>query len=427
MPAHRLNPNVQGLEPSATLAINERSKALEMEGRTIFRLGLGQSPFPIPERIVESLRHHACEKDYLEVRGLGALRDAVASFHRRVDDVPIRPENVLIGPGSKELLFLLQLVFDGEVLVPTPCWVSYLPQTRILGRRFRTVQMSFEDRWLLTADRLEAACNGPAPAGGRLLVLNYPSNPVGNSLCAGELEALAEVARRHRLIVLSDEIYGQLHFAGAHRSLAHFYPEGTIVSSGLSKWCGAGGWRLGSFAFPPSLTPLAQAMAAVASETYTTVCAPVQYAAVDAFLGGDDLDTFLFHSRRVLHGIGSRCAAILRKAGVRLQEPEGGFYLFLDFSCHRKALTRAGIDDSSTLCERLLERTGVAILPGEAFGRPPTELTARLAFVDFDGSEALRQSAALGPKAELGDDTAEAFGGRTLEAVRRLAAWLQSP
>ena len=117
-----LNLNVRGLGESATLAINERSAELKSQGRMVYRLGLGQSPFPVPAPVVESLRHHAHEKDYLPPRGLRELRGAVAEFHRNKDGVDASPTGVLIGPGSKELMFLLQLVYYGELLVPTPCW-----------------------------------------------------------------------------------------------------------------------------------------------------------------------------------------------------------------------------------------------------------------------------------------------------------------
>ncbi|MEM6732001.1 MAG: aminotransferase class I/II-fold pyridoxal phosphate-dependent enzyme, partial [Myxococcota bacterium] len=129
--------------PSATLAINEHSRALEAAGRNVFKLGLGQSPFPVPPRVVEALRNHAAEKDYLPVRGLPALREAVAEFHRRSDGIDRAETSVLIGPGSKELMFLLQLAFDGTTLLPAPSWVSYEPQARITLRPVVRIDTTF--------------------------------------------------------------------------------------------------------------------------------------------------------------------------------------------------------------------------------------------------------------------------------------------
>ena len=119
-----LNLNIRGIGLSPTLSINESCKQLQSKGRTVYRLGLGQSPFPVPEPVVDALKMHAHEKDYLPVIGLKPLRKAVANFHRKKDNVDIRPQNVLIGPGSKELMILLQLVYYGDIILPNPCWVS---------------------------------------------------------------------------------------------------------------------------------------------------------------------------------------------------------------------------------------------------------------------------------------------------------------
>ncbi|MFQ5510467.1 MAG: pyridoxal phosphate-dependent aminotransferase [Candidatus Krumholzibacteriia bacterium] len=388
-----LNLNVRGLRQSATLAINEYCKELQRSGRKIYYMGLGQSPFPVPLPVVNALKLYAREKDYLPVRGLRELRGAVADFHRDRDGVEASPENVLVGPGSKELMFLLQLVFYGDVMLPSPCWVSYVPQARILGRKTHIIHTSFEEKWRITPASLAEHCERENDAyRPRLLLLNYPGNPEGGSYSSAELEEIAEVARRFELIVLSDEIYGQLNFNGAHVSMARYYPERTIVSSGLSKWCGAGGWRLGTFTFPPQLDWLMKAMAAVASETYTSVSAPIQYAAVRAFRGGLAIERYLCHARRILSTLGRSCRNYLHEAGVRVHPPQGAFYLFLDFSAFSERLAARGVGDSATLCARLLNDTGVALLPGTAFERPAAELTARMAYVDFDGAKALAAS-----------------------------------
>jgi aspartate aminotransferase len=370
------------------------------------------------------LRANAHQKDYLPVRGLPALRQAVAEFHRRVDQVDVRPEGVLIGPGSKELMFLLQLCFYGEIIVPTPCWVSYVPQARIIGREVRLVPTRYEDAWKVTPEALDRFLAGEHdPYRPRLLVLNYPANPHGGTYTKEDLEGIASVARRYSLLLLSDEIYGQLHYAGGHVSVGRYYPEGTILSSGLSKWCGAGGWRLGTFAFPPRLDWLLEAMAAVASETYTAVSAPIQHAAVSAFLGGAPIERYLLHVRRILGALGRRCADELLRAGIRVHPAEGAFYLFPDFAPLADRLAARRIRDSVTLCDRLLEETAVAVLPGEAFGRPAVELTLRLAYVDFDGARALAASETVPLDQPLPDSFVDQFCPGPATACGRIAHW----
>jgi aspartate aminotransferase len=424
LPVH-LNLNVRGLKPSATLAINERSNQLREQGRKVYKLGLGQSPFPVPSPVVESLRANAFQKEYLAVKGLLELREAVAAYRRRRHGTECTADDVLIGPGSKELMFLLQLVYYGDLVIPTPSWVSYAPQAHIIGRHVFWLPTNPAKGWRLTPDELERLCkeDGGRP---RIVILNYPSNPTGLTYEAGELEALAKTAREHDMIVLSDEIYGELHHEGRHVSIASFYPEGTIISGGLSKWCGAGGWRLGTFIFPPSLRWLLEAMANVGSETYTSTSAPIQFAAVRAFQGGAEIEQYLLNSRRVLAALGRRLASRLQQADIQVDIPEGAFYLFPDFSRGAERLRQRGITTGLGFCERLLDEAGVAVLPGYCFGRPREELTARLAYVDFDGARALAAAEQYPASQPLDEAFLKTYCGTMLEAIELLCGWFES-
>ena len=424
-PDVQLNLNVRGLTPSATVAINEHCDRLLAEGKTVFKMGLGQSPFPVPEPVVEELRKHAGEKQYLPVRGLPELRRAVAEHHRGAFGFEVSEQNILVGPGSKELMFLLQLVYYGDIVIPTPSWVSYAPQAQIIGRHIGWIQTSRDDGWRLLPDRLDALCRLD-PGRPRIVVLNYPCNPTGATYDQAELEELAAVARQYRLILLSDEIYGKLRHQGEHRSIVPLYPEGTIFSGGLSKWCGAGGWRLGVFVFPENLRWLQDAMEAVASETFTSTSAPIQYAAVRAFQGGPEIERYLDASRRILGALGSRLADKLATAGARIVQPKGAFYLFPDFGGFSEKLQSRGITTSTQLTAKLLADTGVAVLPGRVFGRHETELTVRISYVNFDGRRAL-EAALDGPEAPpVDDDFLAEYCGETLEAVDRICNWLDT-
>lgn len=420
-----LNLNIRGLKKSATLAINDLSTQMLREGRAVYRLGLGQSPFPVPLMVTEALRQNAHQKDYLPVQGLRELRGAVADYHNRNDGTQYQADGILIGPGSKELMFLLQLCYYGDLVIPTPCWVSYSPQAQIIGRRVVPLHASFETGWHLHPEMLRQLCQED-PGRPRIVILNYPGNPDGTTYDGDTLQELAEVAREYDVILLSDEIYGKLCHKGEHVSIARFYPEGTIVSSGLSKWCGAGGWRLGTFAFPRELSGLQNAMAAVASETFTSTSAPIQYAAVRAFTGGVGIERYLAHSRRILSLLGCWAAARLENAGARIWKPTGAFYLFPDFSPLAGTLAANGIYTGTEFARRALMETGVAFLPGKDFGRPDSEMTARLAYVDFDGARALAASEQIPLDQELSADFIETYCLPTKKAIELLCDWVLS-
>jgi aspartate aminotransferase len=421
-PLVQLNLGVRGMARSATLDINERSEELIRQGKEVFKLGLGQSPFPIPAPVVDALRANAHQKQYLEVVGLRALREAVADYHHRKHGISRSADDVLIGPGSKELMFLVQLVYYGDLVIPTPSWVSYAPQAQIIGRHVRWLSTRRDNKWQLTPDELDELCRSD-PDRPRLLILNYPNNPSGYTYSREELQELAATAQRYRLVLLSDEIYGEIHHRGDHVSIAEYYPEGTIISSGLSKWCGAGGWRLGTFTFPSSLDWLRSAMASVASETYTSTSAPIQYAAIRAFQGDAEIEDYLVHCRRILGALGRHCARRLAATGIRVAEPDGAYYLFPSFTPFKESMRQSGIKTSKDLCDTLLEQTGVATIPGVSFGRPLSEMTLRLAYVDFDGAAALDRSRQVAPDRDLDESFLTETCGRVTRSIDLICEW----
>ncbi len=406
-----------GLKPSATLAINEHCNRYIAQGKDVVKLGFGQSPFPVPPSVVEALRENAHQKDYLPVKGLKVLRETVADYYRRKFGLACEAEQVLIGPGSKELLFLIQLIYDGDLVLPQPSWVSYAPQAQLASKRHHWLPTYAEDGHLLNPETLRSHCIQYNHR-RQILLLNFPSNPAGSSFNESQLRALAEVAKAHDVLIISDEIYGDTHHQGQHQTIAKFYPEGTVISSGLSKWCGAGGWRLGTFLFPASLRALLDQMAVVASETFTSTSAPIQYAAVKAFQGGPEIDKYLEDSRRVLGTVARAVHRMLKDKAILCPEPMGGFYLMPNFAAYKMSLNQRGIHTSAALCTALLEEVGVALLPLSDFGMPDDFLGARLSYVDFDGGLALLKIS------QNPASTAEELAPKVMDGIQRLINWL---
>lgn len=370
------------IKPSSTLSINELSKKIQNQGKKVFKFGLGQSPFPVPTILVNELKKHAHSKDYLDVSGLYELRDCIAKYHTNKNKVRYNADDVLIGPGSKELLFQCQMVFDGITLLPSPSWVSYAPQANFLGKKILWLQTTAKENWHITANLLEETCKKNKE--NKLLILNSPNNPSGTSSLY--LEELAFIAKKYELIIISDEIYAELDFTGNYHSITHFYPEGTIVSGGLSKWCGAGGWRLGTMIFPQNLSLIRKAIRSVASETFTSVSAPIQYAAVKAYKTNHN--EFLKKCRKILNFVSSFLHEELCSVGIKALKPTGGFYILCDFSNVIKKSDNIFSDQE--LSNLLLQKLGVASLPGSDFGLEKEKMILRLAFVDFDGGKALK-------------------------------------
>jgi len=317
---------VKNLKPSSTLLINETSKKLEEQGKKIFKFGFGQSPFKVPEDIVEELKNNAHQNKYLPMQGLSELREVVAKYTSTKKKYNYKSENVIIGPGSKELMFLLHVIFDGEIILPAPSWVSYAPQA-ILGRnKTQILQTKRENNWFPTASEIEEIILKDKNK-NYLLFLNSPNNPSGQ-ICEN-LEAIADIAKKYNLIILSDEIYSELSFKDNYKSISNFCPEKAIVSNGLSKWCGAGGWRLGYFLVPNSLIEIKNMINVLASETFSAVSAPIQYAAIKAYKS--DYSHYINKSRNILSAVGSYVYENLKSNKVLINEPQGGFYLMPEF------------------------------------------------------------------------------------------------
>ena len=375
--------NLIDITTSSTLAINETSQKLQKQGRKIFKFGLGQSPFPVPSSLVNELKKRSHEKDYLNVSGLLELRKQIAKYHTKKNKNKYHLDNVIIGPGSKELIFQIQLVLSGDLLLPKPSWVSYEPQAKILQKKIHWINANAKSNWHITAKELNSICK-KIKNKKKLLILNSPNNPSGT--IHSNLKSIAQVAKRNQVIILSDEIYCELNFSGKYESISHYYPEGTIISSGISKWCGAGGWRLGALIFPKELAYVKNILRNIVSETFTSVSAPIQFAAVKAY--SEDHSKYLSASRLILETIGNYIFRELTAIGVKCQKPQGGFYMLCDFSNIIKRNNK--ILNSKMLCEKLLRETGFAMLPASDFGMNEKLLLSRIAFVDFDGKKALQ-------------------------------------
>ena len=402
---------INQLRPSVTLVINEESNRLKKSGKKIYKFGFGQSPFPVPDSIVSALKNNANKNTYLPMQGLEELRSAIANYLNKNNNNNFKSDDILIGPGTKELMFLTQVAFQGEVLLPAPSWVSYQPQALIAKNKVHWIQTTQSSNWFPTAEQLENKIQS-IKSQNLLLFINSPNNPSG-TVCKN-LQEIAEVAKKYKLIILSDEIYSQLTFDNQYKSISDFYPEGTIISTGLSKWCGAGGWRLGFFAIPDQLKVLKNSLKILSSESFTSVSAPIQYAAIETYKG--DHSVYLNTVRKILSFAGNYVYENLKSNVINVTKPEGGFYLFPEFM-------NAKFSSSSEMCKDILNKTGVALLPGSDFGLDNNKMVVRLSYTDFDGSNFLKNTP--GSK-KLNRANLEKFAPNIVEGVIKLKEWSNS-
>jgi len=402
---------VKDLKPSSTLLINEISRKLEEQGKKIYKFGFGQSPFKVPEDVVEELKNNAHQNKYLPMQGLSELRNVVAKYTSKKKNYDYKSENVIIGPGSKELMFLLHVIFDGEIILPAPSWVSYAPQA-ILGRnKIQILQTQRDNNWFPTAAEIEEVILKDKNK-NYLLFLNSPNNPSGQ-ICEN-LEEISVVANKYNLTILSDEIYSELTFENNYKSISNFCPEKTIISTGLSKWCGAGGWRLGYFLVPDSLIQIKDMINVLASETFSAVSAPIQYAAIKAY--ENDHSNYIKKSRNILNVVGNYVYKNLRSNKVLINKPQGGFYLMPEF-LNKK------FNSSSEMCDSILNNTGVALLPGSDFGFDQNKMLARLSFTDFDGQKFMNK---IDVNQKIDNDLINEFAPKIIKGVDKLKKWSES-
>ncbi len=399
------------LKPSATLAINEESNRLKKSGKKVYKFGFGQSPFPVPDSITLALKKNVHKNTYLPMQGLEELRLAISNHLNKNNNNNFKFEDIVIGPGTKELMFLTQIVFEGEILLPAPSWVSYQPQALIAKNNVHWIETSSASNWFPTAETLEKKIK-TLKNKNLMLFLNSPSNPSG-AVCKN-LKEIAEIAKKYKLIILSDEIYSLLTFEKKYSSISNFYPERTIVSSGLSKWCGAGGWRLGFFAIPQHLKELKDSLKILCSESFSSVSAPIQYAAIEAYNG--DHSIYLENVKKILFYVGNYVYNNLKSNMVNMLKPEGGFYLFPEF-------VNAKFSTSSEMCKDILSKTGVALLPGSDFGLNEKIMIARLSYTDFNGSNFLKH---ISGSKKLDNADISKYAPNIVEGIFKLKEWSNS-
>jgi aspartate/methionine/tyrosine aminotransferase len=354
----RLSQRMARLGTETAFEVLVRARALEAQGKNVVHLEIGEPDFDTPPHIVEAgaraLKGGATH--YGPSAGIPELRAAIAEDSTRWRGVRATPEMVVVTPGAKPIMFfvILALVDEGdEVLYPNPGFPIYESMIRYIGGNPVPVRLLEEKAFTLDVDQL---CSKVGPR-TRLIILNYPHNPTGGTIPESGLRAIADVAAKHGVPVLSDEIYGRILYDGEHRSIAAMpaMEPLAIILDGFSKTYAMTGWRLGYGIMP---APMAQVVAKLQTNATSCTATFTQMAGVEGLRGDQSAVVRMvseFRRRRDVIVDGLR-----QIRGFSCVRPKGAFYVFPN-------ITGTGFS-SRTIADRLLDEAGVACLSGTAFG-----------------------------------------------------------
>ncbi len=366
-----LSDRVGRLAPSATLSVTERVTQLREQGVRVISLNVGEPDFGTPENICEAAMRAIRDQrtKYTTVSGILPLREAICEKLRHDNGVDYSPAQVTVCTGAKQALFNAVSALCGngdEVLLPTPCWVSYVEMVKLAGGVPVFVRCREETGFALEVEAVERALTPRTKA----ILLNTPNNPTGAVYTRQTLRTLSELAVRHGFYIISDEVYEKLVYDGAeHVCAASFSPEAkrqTVVVNGLSKAYAMTGWRVGYAAADEAII---RAMNAVQGHVTSNACTVSQYAALEALTGPQE-------SVEAMRAEFARRRLFLLKAlhaipGVSCANAQGAFYLLPNVSAfygRRSGAQR--IDGAASLAAYLLEQAHTALVPGEAFEAP---------------------------------------------------------
>lgn len=363
-----ISQRIQQIKPSATIAISAKASELKAAGVDVINMSVGEPDFTTPTEIcdaaIQAIR--AGKTHYPAADGTTELKSAIIDKFARENALRYEPQQILVSCGAKHSLYnAMQAIINpgDEVLIPTPYWVSYPAQTLLAEGRPVFVPTRAEDKFLLTAEALEAAITPKT----RALIINSPSNPSGMCYSLEHLRNLAEVLLRHPdIIIISDDIYEHLLWkTGGFHNIVNACPElyeRSIVVNGVSKAYAMTGWRIGYLGAPQSLV---SAMKKIQSHATSGACSIAQAAATQALTGEQNCLTEMLHAYQARHDLVYQ--ALVQMPGIETHPADGTFYQFPNVE---KACLQLGIEDDFAFCQALLEKAHIAAVPGSAFGSP---------------------------------------------------------
>ncbi len=391
------------------MVANARKKCKGKCDHDFAGFAFGQSPFHVPETLEKALAKNSAKGHYSAAEGILELREAVAGFNKRHFGLDVDPSRIIIGPGTKDLIFTIFSMISGSAIIPAPSWIGYYPQLRLLGKHYHTYKLRLKYDFKIQPDELDDYLSKLTHEKTQhLLIINNPHNPTGQVYSKNELLEIVQVCRKYNMLILADEIYAlSTYNLGNFTSIGLLYPEGTFVTNGLSKDRSAGGYRLGSCILPRlESNRLFADFSKIAATVYTNVSTPTQFAAIEAYKPNQDIGEYLKITREIHRMMGFYFSnAFNNLEGIIATKPKGGFYFYADFNQLKENLKIKGIMSSNELGQSLLSHPyHVATVTGDSLMLSPDDYGARIAFVDYDGKKAFERYKSNPPKSKT-DET----------------------
>ncbi len=365
-----ISQRIMNVTPSATSMLGGKISEMKAAGLDIASFNLGEPDFQTPKKIMDSCAEamYSGETKYIAVGGILGLRKAICEKLEKENHVLYSPDEICVSTGAKQTLYnaVMTLVNPGdEVIIPTPCWVSYVEMVKLAGGK--SVFVKTKDDFQLDMKAIEKAVSPRTKA----VIINTPNNPTGAVYSKDALLRLSELALKNDFYVISDEVYEKLIYDGAEHvsiaSLSKEMKERTVTVNGFSKAYSMTGWRLGYVAAPLDIT---KGMISLQSHTTTNSTTFVQYAGITALKEcRDDVETMRGEFAKRREYMYSRIAAL---PFIKCPKPGGAFYLMPDVSTYywKKTANERLIKNSFDFCSYMLEEAHVAIVPGAAFEMP---------------------------------------------------------
>ena len=365
-----ISERTSNIKPSLTLEITAKAKKMKAAGISVIGFGAGEPDFNTPDYIIDAAKK-ALDigfTKYTPASGMAELKNAVCNKLLKDNGLSYTAEQIVISSGAKSSLYhaICAIVNEGdEVILPSPYWLTYPELIGLAGGKTVYVRTKAENGYKITAEELENAITDKT----KCFILNSPNNPTGAVYSENEIRQLAEVVEKHGIYVVSDEIYEKLVYEGAkHFSIAacgEYLKEHTVVVNGMSKSYSMTGWRIGYIAAP---VDVAKAVSSMQSHTTSNACSIAQYASVEA-LNSEKSEEFISKMQKTFSERRTLIVNLLKEInGIKVIEPKGAFYVFLDVSeTFGKSFEGNKITGSMSFSEQALKK-GVAVIPGIAFG-----------------------------------------------------------